>query len=601
MSDALSGRLTRYVYDLSGRLAEKREYTKHTLLATRLVSSVRYTYSETTGQPIAAAYTSPLGNVSMSYTYGSGYSGEMQDVIYAVKRGSTTDVAYTYDSLGRRQSRSLAAGAVTQQYTYIDDPDAPALTSTRVATATDHNGPTEYTYDANGNIIHTQNYSAAQDFTYDALGQLTSYRNIYRDTYAYTYQNGNILTATKNGETYHTYGYTNAGWSDLLTSFDGGTITYDAIGNPLTYHDGKTFTWTAGRKLSTVTDGDSNYTYAYDGDGNRISKTVDGVTTDYYYIDGKLLGLKKGQDTLLFLYDETGTAYGFLHNGTLYYYDINLQGDVVGIYNGSGNLVASYTYDVWGAPELTSDNAIATLNPLRYRGYFYDEETGFYYLQSRYYNPEVGRFINADGYVQTPNGDMTSTNMFVYCGNDPVNYHDPSGEFFAVALLGATIGGIAAWKIGVAIVGACAAFFVADSVVKNLPDAPPISLPKIEIKPRVEAKPKSEAKPKAKDVAPSLPKPPAKDPVHHIVAKADPRAEESRQILRNVGIEPVTDPRNLVVLPQSYHASLHTTAYHNYVTEQLRPVAGNKAGVEATLASLKAEIRARSAAGIRWD
>ena len=97
-----------------------------------------------------------------------------------------------------------------------------------------------------------------------------------------------------------------------------------------------------------------------------------------------------------------------------------------------------------------------------------------------------------------------------------------------------------------------------------------------------------------------MPKPPAKDPVHHIVAKADPRAAESRQILRDVGIEPVTDPRNLVVLPQSYHASLHTTAYHNYITERLRPVAGDKAGVEATLASLKAEILARSAAGIRW-
>ncbi len=352
-----------------------------------------------------------------------------------------------------------------------------------------------------------------------------------------------------------------------------------------------------------MTDGSDTYTYTYDGDGNRISKTVDGQATDYYYIDGKLLGLKKGQETLLFLYDETGTAYGFLHNGTPYYYAFNLQGDIVAIRNGIGMEMASYSYDVWGNPVSISDNyymGLATLNPLRYRGYFYDEETGFYYLQSRYYDSEVGRFINADGYVQTPNGDMTSTNMFVYCGNDPVNYHDPSGEFFA-ALLGATIGGIAAWKIGVAIVGACAAFFVADSVVKNLPDAPPISLPKIEIKPRVEAKPKSEAKPKAKDVAPSLPKPPAKDPVHHIVAKADPRAEESRQILRNVGIEPVTDPRNLVVLPQSYHASLHTTAYHNYVTEQLRPVAGDKVGVEVTLASLKAEIRARSAAGIRWD
>ena len=236
------------------------------------------------------------------------------------------------------------------------------------------------------------------------------------------------FSQNKNGETYHTYGYTNAGWSDLLTSFDGGTITYDAIGNPLTYHDGKTFTWTAGRKLSTVTDGDSNYTYAYDGDGNRISKTVDGVTTDYYYIDGKLLGLKKGQDTLLFLYDETGTAYGFLHNGTLYYYDINLQGDVVGIYNGSGNLVASYTYDVWGAPELTSDNAIATLNPLRYRGYFYDEETGFYYVSSRYYDPVTCRFINADS-VTDGGAGVLGYHLFIYAANNPMSNSDPSGHW----------------------------------------------------------------------------------------------------------------------------------------------------------------------------
>ena len=268
-----------------------------------------------------------------------------------------------------------------------------------------------------------------------------------------------MFSQNKNGETYHTYGYTNAGWSDLLTSFDGGTITYDTIGNPLTYHDGKTFTWTAGRKLSTVTDGDSNYTYAYDGDGNRISKTAYGETTDYYYIDGKLLGLKKGQDTLLFLYDETGTAYGFLHNGTPYYYDINLQGDVVGIYNGSGNLVASYTYDVWGAPELTSDNAIATLNPLRYRGYFYDEETGFYYVSSRYYDPEVGRFINADGLVSTGQG-ILGNNMFAYCLNNPVNYEDSDGEMAAAAgalAWGVAAGGANAWNpAGWIILGATA-------------------------------------------------------------------------------------------------------------------------------------------------
>ena len=240
------------------------------------------------------------------------------------------------------------------------------------------------------------------------------------------------FSQNKNGETYHTYGYTNAGWSDLLTSFDGGTITYDAIGNPLTYHDGKVFTWTAGRKLSTVTDGSDTYTYTYDGDGNRISKTVDGVTTDYYYIDGKLLGLKKGQDTLLFLYDETGTAYGFLRNGTPFYYAFNLQGDVIAIYNETGMEMVTYSYDVWGNHTCIIDNyymGLANLNPLRYRGYFYDEETGFYYLQSRYYDPEVGRFINADSRISVVGDNVLGYNMFAYCMNNPMNMNDHTGNW----------------------------------------------------------------------------------------------------------------------------------------------------------------------------
>ena len=252
-----------------------------------------------------------------------------------------------------------------------------------------------------------------------------------------------MVFQNKNSETYHTYEYTDAGWSDLLTAFDGGAITYDNIGNPLTYHDGKTFTWTAGRRLSGVTDGESSYTYAYDGDGNRISKTVNGETTEFVYVDGKLLGLQKGQDKLQFLYDETDTAYGFLRNGTPYYYDKNLQGDIIGIYDRNGSRVATYTYDVWGLPEFISDNALPTLNPLRYRGYFYDDETGFYYLQSRYYDPEVGRFISSDNQLTT-GSNMTGTNLFAYCGNNPVNRIDPTGEAWWH------------WALGAAVVAACA-------------------------------------------------------------------------------------------------------------------------------------------------
>ena len=425
VSDALSDKLTRYVYDLSGRLAEKREYAGCALTSTQLSSSVRYTYSGTTGQLTDTAYTSSLGDVSMTYAYGDA-SGQRRDTVHKIRRNGSLDVSYTYDALGRRVSRS-PGNCTTQQYTYVDDPDAPALTSTRVASVTGYYGTTEYSYDANGNITRIQNGSETQDFTYDALGQLTAYTDAGGNAYAYTYQNGNILTATKNNETYHTYAYADTGWSDLLTAFDGGAITYDNIGNPLTYHDGKTFTWTAGRRLSGVTDGESSYAYAYDGDGNRISKTVNGVTTEFVYVDGKLLGLQKGQDKLQFLYDETDTAYGFLHNGTPYYYDKNLQGDIIGIYDRNGSRVATYTYDAWGLPEFISDNTLATLNPLRYRGYFYDDETGFYYLQSRYYDPEVGRFINSDGYISTGTG-MLGYNMFAYCDNNPVLLQDSTGS-----------------------------------------------------------------------------------------------------------------------------------------------------------------------------
>ena len=187
-------------------------------------------------------------------------------------------------------------------------------------------------------------------------------------------------------------------------------------------------------------------------------------------------------------------------------------------------------------------------NPFRYRGYYYDSETQFYYLNSRYYDPEVGRFINADGYVKAPTNSLLATNMYAYCENNPANKFDQTGDF----ALTATLGGIALWKIGAAIIGMVTALVLVDSLVKNPPTFSTIT---------IDAKPKAEAKDKTRDITLSNSR---RDPIHHNVAKADPRAAESRKILRDVGIEPVTDMRNLVTLPQSYHVSLHTTAYHNY-------------------------------------
>jgi len=130
-------------------------------------------------------------------------------------------------------------------------------------------------------------------------------------------------------------------------------------------------------------------------------------------------------------------------SGTEYYYLKNAQGDITHIVDGEGNEVAAYEYDAWGNHlSISGDAEIAELNPYRYRGYRYDSETGLYYLQSRYYNPEWGRFINADVLVSTGQG-LHSHNMFAYCNNNPVNYSDSNGLFPIATVTGALIGGIA--------------------------------------------------------------------------------------------------------------------------------------------------------------
>jgi len=147
---------------------------------------------------------------------------------------------------------------------------------------------------------------------------------------------------------------------------------------------------------------------------------------------------QRGDITLYYLYDDTGSIMGISYGYDTYTFAKNIQGDVIGIYSGGG-LVAKYEYNAYGQIlSITnasgvdiSNNAthIANLNPFRYRGYYYDTETGFYYLQSRYYDPVVGRFLNADAFVSTGQG-ILGNNMFAYCGNNPVARIDPTGELF---------------------------------------------------------------------------------------------------------------------------------------------------------------------------
>ena len=168
--------------------------------------------------------------------------------------------------------------------------------------------------------------------------------------------------------------------------------------------------------------------------------------------------MEKGNTVYSFTYDAFGRPVAITEGNTRYFYVLNQQGDVVAIINGNGDFVVEYYYDAWGrllSATGTLATTLGTNNPLRYRGYVYDTETGLYYLQSRYYNPTWGRFINADSQLST--GDVSGLNLFAYCGNNPVNRIDPTGEAWYHWL----IGGVVVAACAVATVATCGGFSAA--------------------------------------------------------------------------------------------------------------------------------------------
>ena len=207
-----------------------------------------------------------------------------------------------------------------------------------------------------------------------------------------------------------------------------------------------------GRQLTGYAKNGTMSTFSYDADGLRATKTVDGVKTVYQYVGDKLFYEKRGDNIeLYYFYDSYGklSAISYVTNGTAtpFYVSTNAQGDVLSIHTGSGVKVAQYDYDAWGNATVmvvttdadgkyvyttvTDESApghISTLNPIRYRGYYYDEDLELYYLQSRYYDSEIGRFINSDNITDSGAG-VLGYNTYLYCGNNPVNSSDPSGHW----------------------------------------------------------------------------------------------------------------------------------------------------------------------------
>ena len=319
---------------------------------------------------------------------------------------TSKSLSYTYDALGNIET--IVEGGTQRQKYYYD-----SLNQLIREDNLDLNQTIVYSYDLGGNIISTQ---------------------------VYPYQTGATVTGTPSATNTYTYGDSN--WKDKLTAYNGSSITYDAIGNPTSYYNGYIFTWQKGRQLAGAVSGTNTVSYTYNNDGYRTSKTVNGTLVQYTLEGSQVRFERNGDVHLWYYYDAAGApiAFSMENNPVLYFYRKNLQGDVTGVYKGStGALLVSYVYDSWGKVTATDEAGttesanVLTYNPYLYRGYRYDSETGLYYLNSRYYDPETGRFINADGYVSTEQGQL-SANMFAYCENNPVNRSDSEGA------LGITLG-----------------------------------------------------------------------------------------------------------------------------------------------------------------
>ena len=464
-----------FEYDSLGRLIRSAQYGANSVLAQR----TEHLYDEYNRLYIQRW---DIGGKTRSekYTYDDRANGDGS--LTQFKAGSGHKINYNYDPLRRLGNASVTNSSGTELFktAYAYAAVSSDQTSTRVeyrnvrTTAGDLIFGYKYAYDNLGNITMISQsqspFNPLVEYTYDSQNQLVkevhydgtgNTASHITDTYTYTYDTaGNIISETKTSggtTTSKNYTYGNSNWRDLLTKVGNTTINYDSSGNPENYHNGnKTYTnltWQHGRQLTSITVDGATASYAYDMDGIRSQKLVDGVLHSYVTQNGKVVreSFPYGDTTIImdFIYDEAGRPFcvAYSKNGgesyTNYFYAVNAQGDVEGIFRVTKNdetgkyeqkWYGRYVYDAWGNVTATtaaggkpSATSLVVRNPIRYRGYYYDTETGFYYLQSRYYDPVTHRFINADSYASTGQG-IIGTNMFSYCNNSPIGSIDQTGS-----------------------------------------------------------------------------------------------------------------------------------------------------------------------------
>lgn len=462
-----------FEYDSLGRLIRSKELNNGSTV--QRTEHLYDTANRVTGRRWAVGSRS----FSEEYTYNDSTNdlATLNDGSLATMTTATGDTLfYYYDALKRPSTVYTKTSNETTRFYTARNYKSNGLKSTNLISGFAYrksNGSiinyNTYEYDIAGNITKinkvVQNGSQTQtqtlaEYKYDNQNQLIK-ETRGNTSYQYSYDTaGNIQKVSiESVGDYITYTYGNNDWQDLLTKIKIGstpiniayegqaydvnanTVSDDPVisGNPINWYNGTLFTdltWTQGRRLSGLTkkgaysSQDQTISYTYDMEGIRNSKTVGNSVHTYTTQDGRVVREMHGGRVIDFIYDAAGQPYAMEYSDagetpTTYYYVLNAQGDVVGLIDASGSYVATYTYDAWGKL-LSSSGIMASTNPLRYRGYYYDIETGWYYLRSRFYDPVIKRFINLDSFASTGYGFL-GYNMFQYCNNNPTDSSDPSG------------------------------------------------------------------------------------------------------------------------------------------------------------------------------
>ena len=472
--DLVNGRIDKDQYDMTGRLVQSATLEKNTGAAgeptvanTHTVQSLEIGY-DNYNRVNRLVQSLEGSKTKTGLVYGDASKTQRPGLSYGLTVDGTQRQSLAYDAMGRCTKETVALpGGQTREncFTYgtlrhLTDMDS------LLSAMSNGTESWSYEYDNVGNITKITSGTKVITYQYDELNQLIRENNgVLGTTVLYTYDAGGNMTSRK---TYdytegtlqtikknETFTYRSDGWKDQILSWNGYRYTYDAGGNP-TLLRGVPLTWGEGCRLKKVSLSWGTVDFAYDSDGKRVKKISGNTETKYYYNGSILSGLVRTtagstgttKTTVQFVYDAEGKPFMLRFNGkTDYFYLYNGLGDVVGLVDSSNQVVVRYQYNSWGKVTSTQDTSgvsLATLNPFRYRKYVYDPETGLYCLGSRYYDPEVGRFVNADDtdVIFAKPQELGSKNLYAYCDNNPVAREDYAGEFPIPCIVGAVVGAV---------------------------------------------------------------------------------------------------------------------------------------------------------------